>query len=99
MLTRVEGIYGNGRIELTQLPSNVPEETKAIVTFIEPEKEGLDLSAYGIDETHAESLQAKLASFAEDWNSLEMSLYDDYDAAKSNRQIYSIPQKGNNRGC
>jgi hypothetical protein len=28
-----------------------------------------------------------------------MSLYDDYDAAKSNRQIYSIPQKGNNRGC
>jgi hypothetical protein len=30
MLTRVEGIYRNGRIELTQLPANVPEETRAI---------------------------------------------------------------------
>jgi hypothetical protein len=56
MLTRVEGIYRNGRIELTQLPENVPEETRAIVTFIELEKEGIDLSAYGIDETQAKSL-------------------------------------------
>lgn len=84
MLTRVEGIYRNGRIELTQLPANVPEETRAIVTFIEPEEEGIDLSTYGIDETQAEALQANLATFAEDWNSPEMSIYDHYDAAKSN---------------
>jgi hypothetical protein len=84
VLTRVEGIYRNGRIELTQLPENVPEETRAIVTFIELEKEGIDLSAYGIDETQAKSLQANLATFAEDWNSPEMSIYDHYDAVKSN---------------
>lgn len=84
MLTRVEGIYRNGRIELAQLPANIPEETKAIVTFIEPEEEGIELSAYGIDETQAEALQANLATFAEDWNSPEMSIYDHYDAAKSN---------------
>lgn len=84
MLTRVEGIYRNGRIELAQLPVNVPEETKAIVTFIEPEEEGVDLSTYGIDETQAESLRANLVTFAEDWNSPEMSIYDNYDAAKSN---------------
>jgi hypothetical protein len=84
MITRVEGIYRNGRIELGQLPANIPEETRAIVTFIEPEKEGVDLSAYGIDETQAESLRANLVTFAEDWNSPEMSIYDDYDAAKSN---------------
>ena len=84
MLTRVEGIYRNGRIELTQLPANVPEETRAIGTFIELEKEGIDLSAYGIDETQAKSLQTNLATFAEDWNSPEMSIYDHYDAAKSN---------------
>jgi hypothetical protein len=84
MLTRVEGIYRNGRIELAQLPANIPEETKAIVTFIEPEEEGIDLSAYGIDETQAESLRANLATFAEDWNSPEMSIYDNCDVAKSN---------------
>jgi hypothetical protein len=84
MLTRVEGIYRNGRIELAQLPVNVPEETIAIVTFIEPEGEGIDLSAYGIDKTQAESLRANLTIFAEDWNSPEMSIYDNYDAAKSN---------------
>jgi hypothetical protein len=84
MLTRVEGIYRNGRIELAELPANVLEETRAIVTFIEPEEEGVDLSNYGIDETQAESLRANLAPFAEDWNSPEMSIYDNYDAAKSN---------------
>ena len=45
MLTRVEGIYRNGRIELEQLPVNVPEETKAIVSFIEAEEEGVDLGS------------------------------------------------------
>jgi hypothetical protein len=84
MLTRVEGIYRNGRIELAQLPANVPEETRAIVTFIEPEEEEIDLSTYRIDETQAESLRANLATFAEDWNSPEMSIYDNYNAAKSN---------------
>jgi hypothetical protein len=84
MLTRVEGIYRNGRIELEQLPVNVPEETKAIVSFIEAEEEGVDLSTYGIDETEVESLLANLAPFAEDWNSPEMSIYDNYDDAKSN---------------
>jgi len=82
MLTRIEGIYRNGRIELAQLPVNIPEEAKAIVTFIESEE--IDLGTYGIDETQAESLRDNLASFAEDWNSPEMSIYDNYDAAKSN---------------
>jgi hypothetical protein len=82
MLTRVEGTYRNGRIELAQLPANVPEETRAIVIFIEPEEEGVDLGNYGIDETQAESLRANLATFAEDWNSPEMRIYDDYDAAR-----------------
>lgn len=81
MLTSVEGIYRNGRIELAELPANVPEETRAIVTFIEPK--GIDLSDYGIDQTQAETLRASLATFAEDWNSPEMSIYDNYDAAKS----------------
>ena len=84
MPTRIEGIYRNCRIELAELPTNVPEEARAIVTFIELEEERVDLRTYGIDETQAESLRANLAPFAEDWNNPEMSIYDNYDAAKSN---------------
>jgi hypothetical protein len=85
MLTRIEGIYRNGRIELTQLPANVSEKTRKIVTFVEVKEEEIDLSAYSIDETRAESSRANLATFVDDWNNLEMIIYDDYDAAKSNR--------------
>lgn len=81
MLTTVEGVYRDGRIELKSLPSNVLEESKVIVTFVDPND--VDLSAHGIDRSQAEVLQNSLATFADDWNSPEMSIYDSYDAAKS----------------
>ena len=34
MLTRVEGIYCNGRVELVESPNNVLEGTRVIVTFV-----------------------------------------------------------------
>jgi hypothetical protein len=43
----------------------------------------VDLRARGIDATLAAETRAQLATFVEDWDSPEMSLYDDYDAAKS----------------
>jgi hypothetical protein len=45
----------------------------------------IDLATQGIDPEQAEILQANLATFAADWNSPEMSIYDDYDAAKANQ--------------
>jgi hypothetical protein len=81
VLTTVEGIYRDGRIELKSLPSNVAEEAKVIVTFIDSDT--IDLAARGIDRSQAEALRNSLATFAEDWNSPEMSIYDNYDAAKS----------------
>lgn len=83
MLTSVEGIYRNGRIELTDQPGGVLEGTRVIVTFINSDE--IDLASQGIDRAQAEVLQAGLATFADDWNSPEMSIYDDYDTVKANR--------------
>jgi hypothetical protein len=49
MLTTVEGVYRDGRIELKSLPSNVAEETKVIVTFVEDTN--VELAARGIDRS------------------------------------------------
>lgn len=80
-MTSMEGIYRNGKIELSQLPTNINDETRVIVTFIE--SNDIELSDYGINRLQAEALRSKLGSFADDWNSPEMSIYDNYDAAKS----------------
>ncbi len=81
ILTAVEGFYRNGVIELAEVPSQVGENVRVIVTFLE--NGSFNLTASGIDQQQAAELRAKLQTFAEDWESEEMSIYDDYDAAKS----------------
>jgi hypothetical protein len=85
MLVSVEGLYHNGKVELKELPVNINTEMRVIVTFVEPNK-FIDLRARGIDEAQAAELRARLATFAEDWDSPEMDIYDDYDAAKAKLQ-------------
>lgn len=82
MLTTFEGVYRSGKIELTDVPCDVREGTPVIVTFL-PDS-SIDLQARGINEAQASDLRARLATFAEDWESPEMSLYDNYDATRSN---------------
>ena len=83
MYTSIAGIYRNGRVELLERPHHLKEELQVIVTFL---NEGeIDLRAHGIDEEQAAELRACLAPFAEDWNSPEMDIYDNYDAARSAR--------------
>jgi hypothetical protein len=84
MLRTIEGVYRNGKVELTEVPSDARDETRVLVTFLEPQP--IDLRARGIDEAHAAELRARLATFAEDWDSPEMAIYDDYDAAKARLQ-------------
>lgn len=81
MLTSLRGIYRNGRIVLHRPPTNIREETPVIVTFIEPG--AVDLRERGISKVQAKSIRAQLASFAEEWESPEMSVYDNYDAVKN----------------
>ena len=81
MLTSVQGIYRKGKIQLSQTPENVGDETPVIVTFLA--SGSVDLRQRGISNAQAKVLRAQLAAFAEDWDSPEMSVYDDYDANKS----------------
>jgi hypothetical protein len=81
MLTHVDGIYRNGYVELTKPTNDMPEGARVIVTFVESTPIGL--AAQGIDPAQAEILRTHLATFSEDWQSPEMSIYDDYDAAKA----------------
>lgn len=64
MLTTVEGVYRNGKVELTDLPSGLPEETRVLVTFLPAEQ--IDLRSHGIDAAQAAELRARLAPFADD---------------------------------
>ncbi len=82
MLKTIEGVYRNGKIELMEVPGDVPDEARVIVTFLEPKL--IDLRSRGIDEAQAAELRARLATFAEDWDSPEMDIYDDYDANAAN---------------
>ncbi len=78
MLTTLQGVYRKGKIVLNDNPSDIPDETPVIVTFLGVE--GIDLRARGISEEQASALRSQLSSFAEEWDSLEMSVYDNYEA-------------------
>jgi hypothetical protein len=82
MFKSIEGVYRDGKIELVEVPTDVSDETRVIVTFLKPKY--IDLRGRGIDEERAMDLRARLATFAEDWESPEMDIYDDYDVAKAN---------------
>lgn len=81
MLTSIEGIYREGKVELSETPEAFADGMRVIVTFVGPKL--IDLNARGIDESQAADLRGRLATFADDWNSPEMDIYDDYDAAKA----------------
>jgi len=81
MISSIQGIYRKGKIELTRKPKNIGDQTTVIVTFLD--SGAVDLRKRGISKAQAKILRAQLATFSEDWDSPEMSAYDNYDAAKS----------------
>lgn len=80
MLTTVEGIFRDDKVELTEIPANVGEDTPVIVTFLMGQY--VDLQNRGIYRAQALELRERLAGFAEDWDSPEMDIYDRYNEAK-----------------
>ena len=58
-----------------------PEEPVFVTLSESPD---LPLNTQEITPEQAQQLRHSLTSFAEEWNSPEMSIYDDYDAAKLN---------------
>ncbi|MDQ3829095.1 MAG: hypothetical protein M3361_07260 [Candidatus Tectomicrobia bacterium] len=81
MLRTVEGVYRNGKVELTEVPKDVCDETRVLVTSLEPQS--IDLRAREIDKAQAAALRTRLATFSEDWDSPAVAICDDYDADKA----------------
>jgi hypothetical protein len=75
MVINIEGIYRNGQVELTEKPTDIYDGMRAMVTFVSPNGE--------VNKLEFESVRRNLATFASDWDSPEMSVYDNYDAAKT----------------
>jgi hypothetical protein len=78
MFRTVEGIYRNGDVHLEETPDGAREGMRVLVTFLTPIP--VDLAARGVDPASAAALRAHLATFAEEWDSSEMDIYDEYDA-------------------
>lgn len=81
MSTTIQGVYRDGKIELSTTPRDVSDDTLVIVTFLAANS--INLQERGIDEAQAAALHGRFASFAEDWESAEMNAYDNYDEVKS----------------
>ncbi len=84
MSKTIEGIYRDGKIELSETPDGVCEGTRAVVMFLPPG--AIDLREHGIDKSQAAELRARFSTFVEDWESPEMSVYDNYDEEKAKLQ-------------
>jgi hypothetical protein len=78
MLKTVEGIYRNGQVELAETPEGVGGEARVLVTFLS--SGAIGLRERGIDPSQAAELRGRLATFADEWDSPEMAVYDDYEA-------------------
>jgi hypothetical protein len=81
MLTAIQGTYRDGKIQLTEVPQNIPDDTPVIVTFLASGH--INLSDRDIDEGQTADPRIRLITFAEEWDSPEMDMYDNYDAAKT----------------
>ena len=70
MLKSVEGVYRDGRIELTELPGDVRDETRVIVTFLLAEE------AQGIEPQGWAELG--MSRLEQEWDNPEDAVYDDW---------------------
>ena len=75
MLKSVEGVFRDGKVELSE-PAPDVKESRVVVTFL-PNRESVNLEDHGIDRRRAAELRAQLQSFAEDWERPEMDVYDE----------------------
>ena len=75
MLQSIEGVFRDGKVELTESPP--PGATgRVIVTFVSSPVATVDLAERGVTPEQAADLRHRLTTFAEDWQRPEMDAYD-----------------------
>lgn len=84
MLKTVHGVYRNGEVALQETPGGIDDGTPVLVTFLV--ETSVNLTDAGITPAEAAELRTRLSPFTEEWNSPELDIYDDYDAAHSRLQ-------------
>ena len=75
MLTSIEGIYRDGKVELSEAPPPW-KEARVIVTFL-PTPGPIDLRERGINEQEASDMRNRFRTFIEDWDDPAMDVYND----------------------
>lgn len=69
---------------LQELAKMTPAERREIARRLaDMDAAAVELQSVGIDHHAAAELRGRLETFAEDWDSPEMTAYDHYDAAKA----------------
>ncbi len=81
MHTTVQSVYQDGVVRLVESTAEAQAGAPVLVTFLSAR--GVDLRERWIGVEEAAELRARLSAFAEDWDGPEMSVYDNYHAAKS----------------
>ena len=70
MLKSVEGVYRDGKIELTELPGDVRDETRVIVTFLLAEEaQGIEYQGWA---------ELGMSRLEQEWDNPEDAMYDDW---------------------
>jgi len=68
---------------IKQLPNEQLARLLKVAQSLQTKQAALDLQQRGIDEMQAADLRVRLSQFAEDWDSPEMDIYNDYDAHRN----------------
>jgi hypothetical protein len=76
VITSIQGIFRNGKVELLEPPPSSISESQVVITFL-PKAHPVNLSERGIDPKQAGELRARLRAITEDWERPEMDLYDE----------------------
>jgi hypothetical protein len=76
MITSVEAVYRDGKVELLGDAPDRAEASRVVVTFLPP-RPASDLAAHGITPQQAAEIRARAGAIAEDWDQPDMDVYDD----------------------
>ena len=89
MLTTVEGIFRDGRIELCDAPPGV-DEARVIVTFLPESSESRSASASSASEANRRMRALLQAWQAEPLTPDEKRLFDEFDAFQAQNETCSL---------
>ena len=76
MITSVEAVYRDGKVELLGDAPERAEASRVVVTFL-PQPTPIDLAPHGMTPQRAAELRASFGAAAVDWDDPAMDVYDD----------------------